>query len=1081
MNKDRLLRLFNEQISGRNHDKGMRIIDNDLVPSVEISNQETLIYIKGRVISESLVSEYSTKIELDAENRNIVSTYCSCEDYENNEFKKDNYCCKHLIATFYKAVDKLINYPLLSESGSENIFQPGFKNLDALSLLLGDEKDKKEIKIEVYVDRNQWENKISAQFKIGLTSMSSSSLYVLKDIDQFLLAVYNNIPIVYGKNFTLDMKQHKLSTKDKCLVDFIQMLKSAEGSSIYRGRIKKSNVDGKYVHIPDYLVREFFEAVEKHRVYLNEGFLYRCVETEILHSAPPLEFDLKMPKKDYVLRVADGLPMALGSRNNVFFYGSTIYLPDSEYCFRIKPILDVFSGNSSVTLQGSEENIILRELIPKLNLLSDNVELSKAIKDKVVNEKCELKFYFDKKGSKITLVVKVKYGAFEFNIFEECSEKIIYRDSKKEAAVLKMLRSLGFERVENKFHFMWGDDYVFRFFKEEIEKLQEMGEVFYSENFRGIKSIKSRDISGDIKSGKYDYFEMKFKLGDIPAEETTSILRAFRDNLRYYKLKTGEYLDLEDLEFRKFLKLLDVISRRDVKDNRVEIDKNKSIYINSYMKKNDMRYIGGTAELKKVVDKFRNIKNLKFKEPENLRGNLRNYQKIGYNWFKTLDYLGFGGILGDEMGLGKTLQAIAFLLSNKGSRSLIVVPTSLVYNWIHEFEKFAPDMKIAAVNGPKSFREEQIKKVDEYDVIVTTYNLLKRDLEMYHDIEFDYCLLDEAQYIKNSHSQNAESVKSIRARRRFALTGTPMENSVMELWSIFDFIMPGYLYDEKRFSVRYYKRFKEEPVVVEDLNRLVKPFILRRRKKDVIKELPDKIERTVMVSMGDRQKKVYGTYAEHAIELIEKKVREDEFKNSKIEILAYITKLRQLCLDPSVVMESYSGGSAKMEALLELLIQGTGEGHKVLVFSQFTSVLKNIGSRMKMEGIEYSYLDGSIPSRNRVELVDEFNAGSSPVFLISLKAGGTGLNLTSADIVIHFDPWWNPAVEQQATDRAHRIGQKHAVEVIKLVTKDTIEEKIIQLQAEKKKLIDSLLGGEFSGIRGIGELSQEEIVKLFQC
>ncbi|MHC6180164.1 DEAD/DEAH box helicase [Clostridium sp. JNZ X4-2] len=1079
MDKDKLLQLFNEQISGKNHGKGMRIIDNDLVSSVDISSEEDLIYIKGRVISESLFNEYNTEIQMDTENKNIVSTYCSCMDYENNEFRKDNYCCKHLIATFYRAVDKLVKHPLLNESNTENIFRTKC-NKNTLSTLLGDEKGRSEIKIEVYVNRNQWENKISAQFKIGLISMNSSNLYVLKDINQFLLAILSGIPVSYGKNFTLDMRQDKLSVKDKCLIDFIQMLKSIEGSSIYRGRVKKSNVDGKYIHIPDYLVREFFQVIKEHRVYLDEGFLYRCIETEVLEDNPPLKFDLNIVKKDYVLKLPNGMPMVLGSRNNVFFYGSTIYLPDAEYCSKINPYLTVFNEARTVILQGSEEDTILRDLIPDLNLLSDNVVLSKSIRDKIVNEKCEFKFYFDKEGKKVALIVKVKYGAFEFNIFEDCTEKIIYRDSKREAGTLKILRSLGFERSDNKFYLMWGDDYIFRFFKVEIEKLQKIGEVFYSENFKGIKSISSKNISGDVKSGKYDYFEMKFKLDDIPSEETAAILRAFRDNLKYYKLKSGEYLDLEELELRKFLRLLDVVSKDNIVDNHMKISKNKSIYLDSYIEENNIRYIKGSLELKKIRDKLKNIKNFEFEEPEKLKIDLREYQKVGYNWFKTLDYLGFGGILGDEMGLGKTFQAIAFLLSNPGSKSLIVVPTSLVYNWIHEFEKFAPDMKVAAVNGPRKEREELLKNINKYQAVITTYNLLKRDLEIYNNIEFDYCMLDEAQYIKNPHCQNAESVKSIKARRRFALTGTPIENSVMELWSIFDFIMPGYLYDEKRFSVRYYKKFKEDPVVIEDLNRLVKPFILRRKKKDVIKELPDKIEKTIMVHLKDKQEKVYGTYAKHALDLIENKVKEDEFKNSKIEILAYITKLRQLCLDPSVVMGDYSGSSAKIEALVELLTQSIGEGHRVLVFSQFTSVLKNIAGRISKEGIEYSYLDGSVSSKNRMKLVEEFNSGINSVFLISLKAGGTGLNLTSADIVIHFDPWWNPAVEEQATDRVHRIGQKHVVEVIKLVAKGTIEEKIIQLQEEKKRLIDSLLGGELSGSQGIASLSQEEIIKLFK-
>ncbi|MDF2504839.1 DEAD/DEAH box helicase [Clostridium sp.] len=1078
MNRDLLLQIFNENTSGKNHSKGKRIIDNDLVSSIDIKNVDDIISVQGNVISENLFSEYKTQIEMYAVNKSIVSTYCSCKDYENNEFK-ENYCCKHLVATFYKAVDELISNPLLKDPKNESVFQPKYAE-DTLDVLLGNEKGKKEVKIEVYVNRDMWNHSISAEFRIGLSSMSSNNLYVLKDISQFLMAIYNNAPITYGKNFILSMGENKLSTKDKGLTDFIQMLISINGSLGRANKIRKSNIDGKYIHVPDYLVREFFQVVKRHRVYLNEGFLYRCFETEILDSAPPIEFDLKMIKKDYVLKLPSGMPMALGSRDNVFFHGSTVYLPDYEYCNKIRPYLTVFNEANVVKLPSDKEDTILRNLIPNLNYLSEDVTLSKEIKDKIVKEKCEFNFYFDKEGKDITLTTKVKYGAFEFNIFGDCSEKVIYRDSKKEVEIIGLLRRLGFEEVENKFYLLWGDDYIFRFFKSEVEKLQKVGSVFYSENFKGIKSLGNKNISGNIKTGKYNYFEMDFKLGDIPPKETTAILRAFRDSLKYYKLKSGEYLDLEELELKKFLKLLDVVSPKNIKENFIEIPKNKGIYLDKYLEENKIRYIKGKPELKKIRNKLSKINSLSFKEPKELKGDLREYQRVGYNWFKTLDYLGFGGILGDEMGLGKTFQAITFLLSNKGSKSIIVVPTSLVYNWTNEFEKFAPTMKVVAVNGAKKEREELIKNIDKYDSIITTYNLLKRDFEMYKSIKFRYCLLDEAQNIKNPHSQNALTVKKINANTKFALSGTPIENSVMEMWSIFDFVMPGYLYDEKRFSVRYYKKLKEEPEVIEDLNRLINPFILRRKKKDVIRELPDKIEKTMMINLEDKQKKIYGTYAKHAVELIEKKVKEDEFKNSKIEILAYITKLRQLCLDPSVVMDDYTGSSAKIEALAELLTQSVDEGHRILVFSQFTSVLKNIAKRIDVEGIDYSYLDGSITSKNRMTIVESFNKGENSVFLISLKAGGTGLNLTSADVVIHFDPWWNPAVEEQATDRAHRIGQKNVVEVIKLVAKGTIEEKIITLQEEKKKLIDSLLGEDLSGGHGITALSEDEIVNLFR-
>lgn len=1084
LDKNKLVKIFSEETSGKNHDKAQRVLDNDLVYSLNITSEDKLICIDGNVISENLFNEYNTKIEMDATKKSIFSTSCSCPDYEKNEFKKKNYCCKHLVATFYKAIDELAEHPLLNEEMINEEMQEEqgiFKSKDnVISMLLGDEKYKEEIKIEVYINRNEWKHTISAEFKIGLNSISSNNLYILKDIDHFLVAYYNGIPIKYSKNFTFDIRNQKLSIKDKRLIDFIMMLKEIEGSQKYVNRTDKKAVDGKYANIPKYLVREFFEVIGKHRVYLNEGFFYRTVETEILKDSPAINFDLKTIKDNYVLKSSEGMPMVLSSKNDAFLYGTTIYLPDYEFCYKISPYLKVFKEAKVVTISRSEEETILRNLIPNLNFLTPNVTLAKNIKDKIVMDECKLNFYFDQEDKNITLTLKVKYGAFEFNIFEDYNEKIIYRDSKKEHDIISLLRALGFEKIDGKFYLLMGDDYIFRFFKSEIGKLQEIGDVYYSENFKGIKSIGKKGISGDIRAGKYNYFEMNFKIGDISTQEISKILRAFRDNVKYYKLENGEYLDLEELELNKFLKLLDVVSNDDMDENYVKISKSRGIFIDNYLEENDIRYIKGKKELKEIRDKFKNIEKLKFEVPKDLKGSLREYQKIGYNWLKTLDYLGFGGILGDEMGLGKTLQTIAFILSNKEKKSLIVAPTSLIYNWINEFKSFAPSIKAVAVNGLREEREEIIKNIRSYDVIITTYNLLKRDSDIYDSIEFDYCILDEAQYIKNSSSQNAMAVKDIKAKTRFALSGTPIENSLMELWSIFDFIMPGYLYDEKRFSVRYHKKLKEAPEVLEELNRLIKPFILRRRKKDVIKELPDKIEKRLIVNLDDEQKKVYKAYANYAVELIEKKVRNDEFKKSKIEILSYITKLRQLCLDPKVLMDDYTGGSGKIEALVELLFQSIEEGHRILIFSQFTSVLKNIGKRLEVESISFSYLDGSVPSEKRMNMVEAFNKGKNSVFLISLKAGGTGLNLTSADVVVHFDPWWNPAVEEQATDRAHRIGQENVVEVIKIIAKGTIEEKIIALQEEKKKLISQLMGDELSGGEGFASLSDEEILGLFE-
>lgn len=1080
MDRNKLVEIFKEQTAGRNYGKGLKILENDLVSSCSVEKSDDIVCITGEVISESLFSTYNVKIEMDVKNREVISTYCSCKDYEKNEFNKDNYCCKHVAALFSSSIGEV-----LKEFDSSIQYKGGeSKELkcgeDTLSMLLDGEDNRQEIKIEVYVERNQWNNSISAQFKIGLLSMCSKELYVLKDIYQFLTAVKGRISVNYGKKFVFDMKRCMFSIKDKALLDFIRMLDDIYSSNTYRSKIRKSNIEGKYINIPDYLVREFFYTVRYHRVYLDEGFLYRTVETEIILENPPVKFQISKRKEAYELQVPDGMPLPLSSRNNVFLYGTMVYLPEIEYCENIKPYLSVFLGLNRIDFPIQQEDRILRRLIPRLKQISLNLDISGDIRKKIVDEKCIPRFYFDMQGKKVELGVNVKYGSCEFNIFGDCREKVVYRDLKKENQILVLLKNLGLERKSDKFYFIGGDEYIFRFFKSDVLKLQKAGEVFYSENFKGIKYLDKSSIAVDIKSGKYDYLEVAFKIGDIPKEETKNILRAFRDKLKYYKLKDGQYLDLENMEIKKLLKFIDTVAPKDLDGGDFKVNKNKSIYMEQYIEDNKMRYVSGIDALKEIRDKLMEVKDMNFAVPKELKASLRSYQLVGYNWFKTLDYLGFGGILGDEMGLGKTIQTVAFLLSNKNSSSLVVVPTSLVYNWLSEFNKFAPVMKVSAAVGSKSERMKVIRGSLKLNVVVTTYNLLRRDIELYSDIQFDYCIIDEAQYIKNSHSKNAESVKKINACRKFALTGTPVENSVMEIWSIFDFIMPGYLYDEKRFTVRYYKRFKEEPFVIEDLNRLVKPFILRRKKKDVLKELPAKIERTILLEMDKNQKKVYKAYAKYALELIQHKVRDSEFRNSKIEILSYITKLRQICIDPSIVMKDYDGDSIKMEALSEFLLQAVDEGHRILVFSQFTSVLKNIEGRLDSINIRYEYLDGSVSSKDRIELVDKFNSGNSPVFLISLKAGGTGLNLTSADIVVHFDPWWNPAVESQAEDRAHRIGQKHAVEVVKLIARGTIEEKIIKLQDEKKRLIDNLIGDGLSGNSGITSMSEEDIINLFK-
>jgi SNF2 family DNA or RNA helicase len=445
-----------------------------------------------------------------------------------------------------------------------------------------------------------------------------------------------------------------------------------------------------------------------------------------------------------------------------------------------------------------------------------------------------------------------------------------------------------------------------------------------------------------------------------------------------------------------------------------------------------------------------------------------------------MDYYGFGGILADDMGLGKTVQIIGvisdYVCSGKGvKQSLVVCPTSLVYNWQKEIEKFAPGLKSDLIVGPPGKREDALNNSAAH-VLITTYDTLKRDIKAYKKKSFKFLIIDEAQYIKNPLTQNSKAIKLVKGDAKFALTGTPIENSLAELWSIFDFIMPGYLYNLSKFNKIYTKPILSGEGTSVQLRSRIKPFILRRTKKEVLTELPDKIESTLYADMTEEQKRIYSAFLFEARGEFDSIKSSGEINRSKIKILALITRLRQICCDPSIIIEDYGGGSGKLETVYELISQSIESGHKILLFSQFTKMLNVIKTHLDDKGVPFYYLDGSVPSKIRSDMCTEFNNGGRDIFLISLKAGGTGLNLTAADIVIHYDPWWNTAVMDQATDRAHRIGQEKVVHVFNVVSKDSIEEKILALQEKKRGLISDVLE---EGENFINKMSEQELESLF--
>ena len=574
------------------------------------------------------------------------------------------------------------------------------------------------------------------------------------------------------------------------------------------------------------------------------------------------------------------------------------------------------------------------------------------------------------------------------------------------------------------------------------------------------------NITLDISQSRNGYMSMKLNIEGVDSNEYRELFSSYKNNNRLYRMKNGAYLDLKDNALEQAFKLIDILNIYNDFDN-MKIPNNKAIYLEKLIEEEDLSFVNGSKYVSNVVKKFDKVKSKNYEVPKDLNATLRDYQVSGFEFFKTLSDYQFGGILADEMGLGKTIQTIAFLLSNKDKKSIVITPTALIYNWKNELEKFAPTLKVGLLHAAKSEREKILDNIDNYDVILTTYTTYKNDIDKYKNINFDYCIIDEAQNIKNPDAIITKAIKNVNAKVKFALTGTPIENNLMELWSIFDFIMPGYLYNKSKFKSIFVNNDKN----IIELKNLIKPFILRRTKKEVITELPDKIEQKIIIDLEKEHKRAYKGY----VNLITRKIKENNQDN--ITVFSYLTKLRQLCLSPELMVKNYQGKNSKLDVLINIINDSSDE--KILVFSQFTKVLEVIGKRLNEENISYSYLDGKTSAKDRVKLVEEFNTNNNKVFLISLKAGGTGLNLTSANIVVHFDPWWNPAVEDQASDRAHRIGQKNVVNVIKLIAKGTAEERVINLQETKKELIEDVINGNLDNSSTLKNLSKDDIIDLF--
>ena len=572
---------------------------------------------------------------------------------------------------------------------------------------------------------------------------------------------------------------------------------------------------------------------------------------------------------------------------------------------------------------------------------------------------------------------------------------------------------------------------------------------------------------------------------NIPIDEIGQILNAYKQKNKYYRLRDGSFLALNSGITADIIHIAEGfgIKGEELANGEVIIPKYRALYLDQILKNNTEIEINRDKYFKQIIRDVRNIEDADFEVPKSIRASLRSYQKIGYRWLRTMAYYGFGGILADDMGLGKTLQVITLLTDEyeKGciDSSLVVCPMSLILNWQAEFKKFAPNISVLVMMGNVDERKRLFEEeISSHQVIITSYDLLKRDIEQYQKLHFKYCIADEAQYIKNANTIGAKALKTVNSEVRFALTGTPIENSLAELWSIFDFIMPGYLFSYSRFRNNFEIPIikNEDEACILRSKKMISPFIMRRLKKDVLKELPDKTETVIYNSMLEEQQKLYTAHLALARKEINKEVEQKHNGTSRIKMLALLTRLRQLCCHPSLYLQDYEESSGKLEQCIEIIQDSIEAGHKILLFSQFTTMLDIISRYLHQNSIEHLMLTGSTKAEERIKMVSMFNHSSIPVFLISLKAGGTGLNLTGADVVIHYDPWWNLSSQNQATDRAYRIGQNKNVQVFQMITKDSIEERIKELQDRKIGLTENVLQ---EGEAFMSQMSEEELRDLF--
>ena len=976
----------------------------------------------------------------------------------------------------HRAFNQLLNTFLEINNKEEELAQDGTSGIKLVPIFLYNDTDKK----------------LKVEFKIG-----NEQLTKINNLPDFFERMLNREKYKYNNVLEFIHEENAFEEQSRPLLKFL--LKYAE-------IIKYANdVNNNYAHygrnfnvnnvvLSNTGLDELFEILKGKTV----EFETKTGERKIQFIDEPIDIKFILEKSDentYCLTPnidVYGYDIFYGKNYSYFLIDNKMHkcLPKVEN--RNLELLEVYKKNYTQSIIFNENNLrnFFAIVVPKIK---DNFEIKNIDKEQIekyMPKDLYVKIYLDynEKGY-IIADVKFCYGNVEFNPIKNVNLEIT-RNAIQENEVLDTFVQTGFMLDSaNARLVLVNDEKIYNFLSKEIEDYMKKFEVLVAENFKkkDIKKIKIKSIGVKIENNLLDINLEDFKFNIY---EIKDIINKYKLKRKFYKLKDGTYISLEKNNSLDFLE--NVVDNIEIdyvnsEGGTIKLPIYRAMYLEKLFKEMNNTNIQKNEYYKKMISEIedRHI-DINTKIPKKLNTELRTYQKIGYKWLKTLEQYKMGGILADDMGLGKTVQVLTVILSyiqenkEKAKNSIIVCPSSLTLNWYNEIQKFTPTIKTLVISGDYLERKRKIETINNYQIVITSYDSLKRDIDLYTQYNFKYIVADEAQYIKNNNTKNSKAVKLINAETKFALTGTPIENSLSELWSIFDFIMPGYLYKYKKFKELY-----EIPIIKnqdeEKMNKLkkqIEPFILRRTKSEVLTELPDKTVTILSNEMKEEQYSIYMSYMAQARDEIMYQIDMKGFEKSQIKILSLLMRLRQICCHPKLFLSEYTGESSKLNQCIEIIQDAVLGEHKILLFSSYTSMFEIIEEQLKKLKINYLKLTGQTKVGERIKLVDEFNTNKDiKVFLISLKAGGTGLNLTGADMVIHYDPWWNLSAENQATDRTYRIGQKKNVQVYKLITKNSIEEKIYELQQKKAKLIDNMLSTDATFI---SKLSKDDIMALFE-